>query len=161
LIGLVCYVAVKHRDRWLAVLWGFWRALQELWHGLWARGRTETGSEGASNLVPIAPPRPFAAFSDPFLSGRAAQMSLPELVVYSFNGLEAWAEERRCGRRPDETPFEFVEHLVEQVPDLAAEAEQVARLYVQVAYAPTSSVAEWEKPLEEFWSKLTALRNAG
>ena len=83
-------------------------------------------------------------------------MSLQELIVYSFNGLEAWATERRCGRRPDQTPFEFAALLVEQVPELDFEVRQVTQLYAEVAFARASSLAGCEPVLEALWNKMNS-----
>ena len=79
-------------------------------------------------------------------------MSLEDLIVHSFNGLEAWAEEHHCGRHPDQTPFEFAERVASEVPDLAHEAEQLTRLYVAVAYAKTAALPACRTMLEILWS---------
>ncbi len=49
---------------------------------------------------PAPPPRPFASFADPFASGLAQNFSPNDLVIYSFEALEAWAfEHQLAGRR--------------------------------------------------------------
>ena len=144
----------KYKTRLLGILREFYRALQEFWRNLFASRQAEPHQKEPG--VPERAAHPFAAFSNPFASGEAGRMSLQELIVYSFNGLEAWATERRCGRRPDQTPFEFSELLGEQVPELAFEVRQVTRLYVQVAFAKASSPAGCEPVLEALWNKMNS-----
>jgi hypothetical protein len=132
----------------------FWHALQEFWNNLFYSRRAEAVPKAAN--LPPAPAHPFAAFTDPFSSGEAGQKTIQELIVYTFNGLEAWATEHQCGRRPDQTPSEFAELLGEHVPDLSSEVQQVTRLYVQVAFAKTSSFSGCEPVLEALWQKMTS-----
>lgn len=148
----VIYMAIKN---WPAVA----RFLQNLWAemlGMFGRKPTATvaGSEETSD-EPIAPPRPFSTFSDPFRSGKAAQSSPGELVRYTFEALQAWAFENNCGRTPDQTPMEFGQRLQSQRLKISSEAHEVSLLYAQVAYGghrpDDSSVAT----LQKLWRKLT------
>ncbi len=83
-------------------------------------------------------------------------MSLEALIVVSFQGLEAWAEDYPFARHPDQTPFEFAERLAAEAPDLAYEAQQIARLYVQVAYAKAADLPASRTVLEVLWTKMTS-----
>jgi hypothetical protein len=154
LVLLILIVTWKYKERLFRMLREFCRALQEFWRSLFASRHADPHQKEPG--VPERTAHPFAAFSNPFASGEASRMSLQELIVYSFNGLEAWATERRCGRRPDQTPFEFSELLGEQVPELAFEVRQVTRLYVQVAFAKASSPAGCEPVLEALWNKMNS-----
>ena len=64
-------------------------------------GRRERGA-------PEPPPRPFASYGNPFDTGLDHQLTPDDLVVYSFEALEAWAYEHELARSPHETPMEFV-----------------------------------------------------
>ncbi|HJT77208.1 MAG TPA: DUF4129 domain-containing protein, partial [Gemmataceae bacterium] len=113
----------------LESLRSWWQAL----FGWWPQGG---GADTAAEEVrePAAPPVPFSAFRNPFHDGRAGQMSMPKLIRYSFEALEAWARERGVGRRPDETVLEFAARLGEEVPALEADARRLAALYAHVLY---------------------------
>jgi hypothetical protein len=153
LLGL--FVAIKNKDRLLLGLSELRRALQTF-----LKKRVAPSQRGAPVGGPAPPNKlslPFAAFSNPFASGEAMRLSLPDLIVRSFKGLEAWARERKCGRRPEQTPLEFAANLGEQAPDLALEAREVTRLYVQVAYASTVCLPACEELLEALWSKMTSV----
>lgn len=148
----VIYMAIKN-----------WPAVSAFFRNLWAEllamfGRKPTASaaEGEeASEEPVAPPRPFSAFSDPFRSGKAAQSSPGELVRYTFEALQAWAFENNCGRTPDQTPMEFGQRLQSRRLKISAEAHEVSLLYAQVAYGghrpDDSSVAT----LQKLWRKLT------
>ena len=148
----VIYMAIKN-----------WPAVSAFFRNLWAELLAMFGRKPAASAAedeetseePVAPPRPFSAFSDPFRSGKAAQSSPGELVRYTFEALQAWAFENNCGRTPDQTPMEFGQRLQSRRLKLSAEAHEVSLLYAQVAYGghrpDDSSVAT----LQKLWRKLT------
>ena len=49
------------------------------------------------------PRLPFAAYEDPFATGAARRMTPAELVVYTFEALEAWGREQVIERPPEQT----------------------------------------------------------
>jgi len=153
LVVLVLILAIKYQQLLLLALRNCWQALGRFWTNLFGRSAPAVSRPNA--LLARAPNRPFATFSNPFSSGRAGQMSIQELVVYTFNALEAWAAGYKYGRQPEQTPFEFAARLADQVPDLAVELQQVTRLYVQVAYADANSLPPCQTVLEILWSKMT------
>jgi len=148
----VIYMAIKN-----------WPAVSAFFRNLWAELLAMFGRKPAASAAegeeaseePVAPPRPFSAFSDPFRSGKAAQSSPGELVRYTFEALQAWAFENNCGRTPDQTPMEFGQRLQSRRLKLSAEAHEVSLLYAQVAYGghrpDDASVAK----LRKLWRKLT------
>lgn len=145
------YMAIRN---WPAVV----RFFQNLWAellGMFGRKPQTDAMVDAESDEPVAPPRPFSAFHDPFRSGRAAQSSPGELVRYTFEALQAWAFENNCGRTPDQTPMEFGQRLQSRRLKVSSEAHEVSQLYAQVAYGgfkpDDSSVAV----LQKLWRKLT------
>jgi hypothetical protein len=135
--------------RLLEAFRAFWQALCDWWNGASASAEEEEEDTEA------APPRPFAAFHDPFASGAAAGMSARQLVRYSFEALQAWAAERGLGRQVGETPLEFAERVSEEVPALEAGVRPLADLYAQIAYARGSLTAACREPLRQLWQLLT------
>ncbi len=156
ILGLL--LVVKYRRELARLLHEFWQALRDLWNSLFARqGKEEPESEPG---VQTSPRRPFVMLSNPFASGAALKMSPEELVVYTFRGLEAWAERSHFGRQTDQTPFEFADQAATQAPELEPEIEQVTRLYVQVAYAKAAVLPACRTTLEILWSKMTRDRGS-
>ncbi|MCH7687143.1 MAG: DUF4129 domain-containing protein, partial [Planctomycetes bacterium] len=56
-------------------------------------------------------------------------------------------------RKPDKTPLEFARVVREKISMLSKEVGQVAKLYVQVAYADFSPTAGSLRPLESLWRR--------
>ena len=71
-------------------------------------------------------PGRFASFADPFASGLAQNFSPNDLIIYSFEALEAWAFEHDLARSPHETPTEFVHRLGQARSDLRQDATRLA-----------------------------------
>lgn len=101
------------------------------------------------------PPRPFAAFRNPFHSGQASRVALEQLVRYTFEALEAWAFERRAARRADETPLEFADALHDRFPALADDARQLVRLYSHMLYARSKPTRECLPILQRLWEEMS------
>ena len=149
----VAFIVWKNRNLILLLLHHCWSALQQLWRQLFApKPGSASENQTLSTQSAIAP---FTTFSNPFSTGTAERMSLRDLIVYTFNALEAWAAGYNCGRDPDQTPFEFAESLGDQIPDIAHDAHQVTRLYVQVAYGTIIELPACRSILELLWSKMT------
>ncbi len=159
---IVGFVVLRALLGWLSQFTGWARsllaALQGLWQALfgWARpaGRVEDRPIPAQRPQP--PPRPFASFHNPFLTGGGGYRSVEDLVHYSFDALEALARERRLPRRYDETPLEFGSRLAGELPSLGVSSRRLASLYARVAYARGGLPNSCLSHLREFWDALDA-----
>jgi hypothetical protein len=101
-----------------------------------------------------APRRPFQAFSNPFLDGRADALPPADLVRHSFEALEAWAQECDLGRGAVETPIEFTDRLAGEAPGLEEQTKRLGVLYACVLYARGTMPPDWRTAAEEFWKQL-------
>jgi hypothetical protein len=152
---VIAFLLLRALLRFLANFTGWARrlldSLRAFWEALWGRRKIQT--EGASEEGPEqrAPPLPFSSFPDPFQSGRAGRMSPSELVHYSFEALQAWAQEHKLARQPGETPLEFAERLAEEVPVLEEGVRRLANCYVGLAYARLALGEDCRETLREFW----------
>jgi hypothetical protein len=129
-------------------------SLRAFWESLWGRRKVqgeEAAGEGGERPFP---PVPFSSFADPFQGGRAERMSPAELVRYSFEALQAWAQERKLARQPGETPLEFVARLAGEAPVLEESMTRLADYYTGLAYARRRLGDECRQPLREFWQVL-------
>jgi hypothetical protein len=137
------------------------RRLLDWWAGLFGRRSREAETAMAPESPErIARPRPFALFRNPFLDGRVEQLSPEELTRYTFEAFQSWAWERRLGRQVQETPLEFTERVVEEVPPLEQEARRLALLYARVAYARDRLASTSLTPLREFWERLDEVQQS-
>lgn len=135
------YLLFRFGPGWLA-------AMRKAWA---ERPRTPAATAPA----PIRPAA-FADYRNPFTSGDAAHMSPAELTAYTFEALQAWAEDAGRGRRVDQTPLEFGEVLAEGAPEWSAELRGAIRLYLGVAYGGVQPCRESTGVLERLWSVLPA-----
>jgi hypothetical protein len=105
-----------------------------------------------------APPRrPFASFPNPFETGLDQRFTPNDLVVYSFEALEAWASEHDLARSPNETPSEFVRRLGEARADLRQDATRVVGYFVTIVYGQKGFQSDVLAPLRQFWRALQGL----
>jgi hypothetical protein len=100
-------------------------------------------------------PPPFSNFSNPFENGTAKNMTLPQLIEYSFAALDAWAWDGDLGRKPAETPNEFAARIGEDCEDLNDESRALSMLYVRSLYSnselPAKNAVE---TLKAFWTAI-------
>jgi hypothetical protein len=127
--------------------------LRDLWDAWF--GKKKTIEEPATAPMPN-PPLPFAAFADPFATGRASRMSWQELVRYTFDALEAWGREQACPRQPGQTPHEYALAIAALEPRIAAQVQTLAACYNQLAFAPRTPTSGSPEPIRELWQALRA-----
>jgi hypothetical protein len=132
-------------------------ALKAFWARLFGGRKSRSGEEEVIVEAPGVQPRPFSAFQNPFLDGRADKMSPQNLVRYSFAALQAWGWERGLGREIDETPLEFADRLGNELPAFESDARKLAILYARVTYFRGSLPNGSNDAVEQFWRQLEAL----
>jgi hypothetical protein len=99
-------------------------------------------------------PRPFSSFANPFDSGLDRQLTPDDLIVYSFEALEAWAYEQKLARSPHETPTEFVRRIAEAREQLRPDAARLVSYFVAIIYGQRGFQSDVLPPLREFWLAL-------
>jgi hypothetical protein len=131
-------------------------SLRTFWAGLfggWGRAKAEDGEGEEEERV--IPERPFASFRNPFTYG--GEMTVPELIRYTFAAVQAWARERDLGRQPGETPLEFAARVGQEVPALEADLLRLAALYARAVYARGGLPGNSAEVLRQFWERLEAV----
>jgi hypothetical protein len=98
----------------------------------------------------LAEPLPLLA--DPFQNGRFEQMSLAELVLYSFEGVKRWACTRGFALEPSETALEMAERLARHEPALRNEVLLLSSYYSHLAFANEAPLDESVVVLKRLWS---------
>ena len=151
-LGIGWYV-IRNRARLIAALQQLWQQLMNLFGRTTAAARDdETGQ--SEEFRP--PPRPFASFDNPFLTGAAGGMHPAELVIYTFEALEAWAYEQNLKRPAEQTPIEFGSTISERYPDMSPSVTHACRLYARVAYSETIPGPDATAKLENLWQQMSA-----
>ncbi|MBB3206620.1 hypothetical protein FHS27_002432 [Rhodopirellula rubra] len=106
-------------------------ALMAWFNNLFGASDSTTGTTPtrAPTKEPPQPRRPFSSFENPVGNADAGQV-----VVLTFQALEAWGREQGVSRTEDETPSEYTRRLVSQFPNLQQSAIRVVDAYNRVVY---------------------------
>lgn len=78
--------------------------------------------------------RLFAAYRNPFLLGSYSSWTKEQLVLYSYEAFQAWAEEQGIKPRPEQTAREFCGELGSRFPDIISDLNKFSFLYSHAAY---------------------------
>ncbi len=96
----------------------------------------------------------FAAFQNPFNTGNDTTWTAEQLVLYSFEALQAWAEERGMVERPEQTAREFCVELGQKFPEITSELKGLANLYGRAAYGGSLPAGMDLEPVKKVWQYL-------
>ena len=108
------------------------------WINDWLNGRetkrVPNRPADSPSLAPVAPPRSFSSFVNPI-----GQTEPHEVIVITFEALEAWAREQGVTRGEDETPSEFARRVAAQFPLLRQSALRIVDSYNRIAYGQATA----------------------
>lgn len=150
---VVLYLAWRHREQIAQAIADILRMIREFFGGK----RTHQSSDTHPETEKIAPVsiRPFASYSNPFASGQYRTNPPSEVVRYTFEAFEAWSRERSHPRSPDQTPMELVRQAIPADSPMQAEAQRLARLYNEAAFAPHAVTVEAVEKLATLWKLMS------
>ena len=95
--------------------------------------------------------QPFAAFQNPFLSGKENSWSQARLILYSYDALRAWAEEHGIEPRPEQTAREFCAELASRFPEINLELNRLSFFYGRAAYGTAALANQNLEPVKKLW----------
>jgi hypothetical protein len=79
----------------------------------------------------------------------------PEAVVrHLYLALLAYADRIGAGRRPEQTPYEYLRELPPQMHPLRSEAQTLTEAYVRASYTPEDVLPEEAEALRPIWQTL-------
>jgi hypothetical protein len=154
LFGAIAYYVYQYRAELLAA----WQKLLAELRALWERwfGKHPSQTVQAEPAVVLPPPKTFADFADPFLTGAANSLSPLDLLRYTFAALQAWGRDQGCPRQENETPHEYVERLENLAPHLAEAAKRVVDYYALAAYARGRLPPQSVEAARALWQQFAA-----
>ena len=129
-------------------------ALRQFWQNLFGSTASAQSVEPAKKSKPRH--QRFAAYQNPFLTGKETVWTPEELIIYSYEALQVWAEEHGVGAQPEQTAREFCAELGERFPEMNAELKPLALLYSRAAYGISLSAGSDLEPVKELWRGLAA-----
>jgi hypothetical protein len=95
--------------------------------------------------------RRFATYHNPFLTGKETTWTHGQLILYSYEALLAWAEERGIAVRPEQTAREFCIELAGRFPEINSELNGLSFLYGQAAYTTSGAANSDLEPVKNLW----------
>ena len=118
------------------------------------------GSAPNEIATPAKLPKPthrlFAAYRNPFLLGKDSSWTPEQLVLYSFEAVQTWAEEQGIEPRPEQTAREFCVELGGRFPEITAELNRLSFLYAHAAFGLAVPAGCDLEPVKKLWRYLSA-----
>ena len=102
--------------------------------------------------------KPFESYENPFLTGEAGKWSARDLVLYSFEVLQAWGEEHGVKPQEEQTAREFCHRVGEQFPEITADLSGFGFLYSHAAYGNNMPASHDLEPVKSLWRFLAQPR---
>lgn len=99
--------------------------------------------------------RSLADYRNPFFATGEHAWPPSEIIVYTFDAVQAWAGEQGIETRGGQTPREFCQEMSSRVPELAGAFQQLAQLYGHAAYGERLPAQSNLEPLKEIWRRVT------
>jgi len=156
---LISWWVIRRRDLILQMGRSFIAALAQFFRDLLQFGslakRTKAKREERTPRQ-----RPFAAYLSPFLTGKDKSWTAEQLILYSYEALQAWAVEQGIQSQPQQTAREFCLLLGETFPDAAAELNRLSFLYGHAAYGNAVPAGCDLEPVKKLWRYLSASEDA-
>jgi hypothetical protein len=125
-------------------------AVMKFFRDLFAMG-SRARQPTAAGKAAVPGGRRFASFTNPFLKGGNTSWSQEQLVVYSYEALQAWAEEHGIKPRPEQTSREFCTELGQRFPEMITDLQQLSRLYSHAAYRLAVPAGCDLEPVKNLW----------
>jgi len=99
--------------------------------------------------------RPLAEYKNPFYAGQEHSRPPAEIIIYTYDAVQAWAREQGMELHPEQTAREFCQEMAARSPELAASCRQLSFLYAHAAYGLHLPAHCDLEPLKELWRQLT------
>jgi Domain of unknown function (DUF4129) len=103
----------------------------------------------------------FISYRNPFLLGAYSSWTHEQLVLYSFEALQAWAEEQGVKPRPEQTAREFCGELGNRFPEIVSELNRLSFLYSHAAFGMSVPADRDLEPVKRLWRFLGAQTPSG
>jgi hypothetical protein len=105
--------------------------------------------------APARPRRPLTEFKNPFFAEKGSLRPPAEIILYTYDAVQAWTREQGMEPHPEQTAREFCEQAGERLPELATPLRHLSFLYAHAAYGEHLPAECNLEPLKEIWRRLT------
>jgi hypothetical protein len=147
---LVGWWLFRRRDLIFQITRSFVAALAQFFKDLFQFGSPRRGTIAAAKIKHL-PDHLFASYRNPFLLGKYSTWTHEQLVLYSFEALQAWAREHGLKPRPEQTAREFCFELGNQFPEITSELNRLSFFYSHAAYGMSVPADCDLEPVKKLW----------
>jgi hypothetical protein len=99
--------------------------------------------------------RPLAEYKNPFYAGQEQMRPPAEIIIYTYDAMQAWAREQGLEPHPEQTAREFCQEMAARWPEQAGAFRHLSFLYAHAAYGLHLPAHCDLEPLKELWRQLT------
>ena len=136
----------------------YWRVILDFLRSIF--GDFKSSLKKSSNAITVSstlaqPKRKFSSYRNPFATGEATRIAPRELLVQTFEALEAWSREHGMPRDNFATPIEFGDALSNRFFTMESDLKETARAYSQLAYGEVSPASDTLDALERLWTSMS------
>ncbi len=138
-----------------------WAALRDFFRRLLDLVPARKPARPAAPGFSPAPRPPLSEFKNPFYAGQKYARPPAEIILYTYDALQAWAREQGIEPRPEHTAREFCQAMAAPLPEAAPALRQLSYLYAHAAYGEHLPADCDLEPLKELWRRMTWNQSAG
>ncbi len=150
---LVCVFI--YRKEIIAGIKGFIQSLREFFANLFGEKKKKQAVELDDEGKEIVPVKPFHAYPNPFTTGNARKMTSEQLILHTFQAMQAWGRMYQCPRNVDQTPSEYTRKLARVQNALPRQSlEQFSDLVGQQLYSPVEIERSQLNLLQQVWETM-------
>jgi hypothetical protein len=153
--GLLAWWLFRHREMLSGMARSCLEAIKQFFRDLFHWGSSVGGGE-AMTVKSKPKIHRFATFQNPFLTGQDTTWTPEQLVLYSYEALQAWAEEQGMEPHPEQTAREFCRELGGRYPEITDDLQRLSFLYGHAAYGRAVPPNRDLEPVKEVWRFLRA-----
>ena len=130
-VALVCWWVFRARHVLWEMVCAGWVAVRDFFRRLLDLMPARKPVSSAGPELPRRPMRPLADFKNPFFAEKGSLRPPEEIILYTYDALQAWTREQGVEPRPEQTAREFCEDTGGRLPELVSPVKRNWRFYVR------------------------------
>jgi hypothetical protein len=153
-IGVMWWL-IRHRQLVVEFLRSIIDALRQFLRSLLAGIQLPLRRLPAGEAAPRVKPGLFKSYTNPFVTGKDKAWSPEQLVIYTYQAVQAWAADQGLRGEPQQTPREVCATLSEQFPQSSEELRSLALFYTHAVFGTAVPGSYEPEPLRRLWQQIS------